>query len=307
LFADPLAYLTAKTNGLEELASEILEDAGLSEADIDDVPSFGQSTLKPPPVVASTSDLVWPSLSTGESYFDRALANGALEAPEPAYVNGDAAAAATTSAALDEWAKEEEEPDIDPEEGGWELDADGADFQDAEEVDVEGAAEAAEAAEELGSSFTPGVSETEHWVRNSPLAADHVAAGSFETAMQLLQRQLGIVNFASLKPLFLAAYRSSHTYLSPSASLPPLQLHIRRNPAESSLSRVVPVVARSLQAVRSELAEGFRAVSGNKLADAQTTFKSVLSALLLVPLTSDTEAKQVRLIYHFWVIFLTRF
>ena len=34
---DPLAYLTAKTNGLSDLALEILEEAGLTEADVDDV------------------------------------------------------------------------------------------------------------------------------------------------------------------------------------------------------------------------------------------------------------------------------
>ena len=37
---DPLAYLTAKSNGLDDVALEILETAGLSEADVDDVPAF---------------------------------------------------------------------------------------------------------------------------------------------------------------------------------------------------------------------------------------------------------------------------
>ena len=32
-----------------------------------------------------------------------------------------------------------------------------------------------------------GVSDAEYWIRNSPLAADHIAAGSFETAMQLVK------------------------------------------------------------------------------------------------------------------------
>lgn len=77
------------------------------------------------------------------------------------------------------------------------------------------------------------------------------------------------------------------------ASLPPLQLHVRRNPAESSLSRVLPVVARSLQSVRSELTEGYRLVSGNKLAEAQEAFRHVLQSLLVVVLSSDEEAKQV--------------
>jgi hypothetical protein len=34
--AEPLAYITAKTNGLDELASEILESAGLTEDDVED-------------------------------------------------------------------------------------------------------------------------------------------------------------------------------------------------------------------------------------------------------------------------------
>lgn len=96
-----------------------------------------------------------------------------------------------------------------------------------------------------------------------------------------------------LKPLFLSIYRSSHTYLTPVASLPPLQLHIRRNPAEGSLGRALPVVVRSLGSLRIELSEGFRLLAQNKLAEAQAVFRAVLRALLLVPLSSDEEARQV--------------
>ena len=194
-------------------------------------------------------------------------------------------------------------------EGGWELDADAAEFQSA--LDGEETIEADE--DELGAGAAPGVDETELWVRNSPLAVDHVAAGSFESAMQvrliagilnaylimdvssqLLNRQFGVVNFAPLKPLFLSIYRSSHVYISPVASLPPLKVHVRRNPSESSSSRLLPVAARSLQSICAELAEGYRFVSGNKLAEAQNTFRTVLHALLLVVLSSDDEARQVK-------------
>ncbi|KAK0449697.1 coatomer WD associated region-domain-containing protein [Desarmillaria tabescens] len=281
----PLAYLTAKTNGLEELAEEILEAAGLTTDDVDDVPTFGPSTLKPPPVVTQTTDLVWPVVSAGENFFDRALASGSLEGIESSYTNGDAAAGG--SSALDAWAQEEADADLGPEEGGWELDADAEEEEPS--ADVNGVEVPED--EDLGAGANPGVDETELWVRNSPLAADHVAAGSFETAMQLLNRQLGIVNFAQLKPLFLSIYRSSHTYLSPVASLPPLQLHIRRNPTETSPGRVLPVAVLSLKSVHTELSEGYRFVSGNKLAEARTAFRSVLQSLLLIALTSDNEAK----------------
>ena len=123
-----------------------------------------------------TTDLNWPAINVGENYFEKALANGALEGGEP-YVNGIDGAAAGSSA-LDDWAKDEEvQEDIPPEEGGWDLDADAEEEEDEEED--------AEPEEELGAGATPGVSETALWVRNSPFAGDHVAAGSFETAIQV--------------------------------------------------------------------------------------------------------------------------
>lgn len=102
-----------------------------------------------------------------------------------------------------------------------------------------------------------------------------------------------MVNFAPLKPLFLSTYRSSRVYLSPIASLPPLQLHIRRNPSESSPSRVLPVLPRSLASVTGELSEGFRFVSGNKLPEAQAVFRTILQELVLMVVSSDAEAKEV--------------
>ncbi|KAH7886951.1 coatomer WD associated region-domain-containing protein [Phlebopus sp. FC_14] len=288
----PLAYLTAKTNGLEAEATGILDAVGLSEADVDDVPAFGRSTLKPPPIVTSTANQNWPSVSMGDDFFDRALANGHLDSDgNIPYVNGVDSAALDVSSTLDDWAKEENFDAIDVEEGGWELDADGGEAEGQTEEEFE---DAVDESEDIGAGAAPGVSESELWVRNSPFAGDHVAAGSFDTAMQLLNRQFGVVNFTILKPLFLSIYLSSHAYVSPIASLPPLQLHVRRNPSETSPSQVLPVVVRSLASICAELSEGFRLVSGNKLPEARAVFRSVLQALLLVVVSSDAEAKEWR-------------
>ena len=54
------------------------------------------------------------------------------------------------------------------------------------------------------------------------------------------------------------------------------------------------MAVKTLQSIKPELHEGYKAVSGNKLADAKTSFKSVLLSLLLVPITSDAEATEVR-------------
>jgi coatomer subunit alpha len=164
----PLAYLTAKSNGLDSLAEEILRKAGKTEADLEDLPAISTSTLKPPPVVTSTTSLVWPQIATTENFFEKALVNGHLPpAPEGSYVNG-----------LDDMVNEErapgdeEEEEAEEEEGDWGLD------EGEDEV-------AAPEEEEEGAGAVEGISELELWVKNSPFAADHVAAGSFETAMQV--------------------------------------------------------------------------------------------------------------------------
>ncbi|QRV90867.1 coatomer subunit beta [Ceratobasidium sp. AG-Ba] len=174
----PLAYLTARNHGLEDLAEEILQSVGLSEDDIEGLPPVASSPLVPPPVVTSTAQLNWPALSKGENFFEKAMANGGLLDPSASpetYVNG-----VETGPALDEWetggATAEDEEAADAE--GWDLDEGVGDAVDEETNVVEGADGAA-----------TGISETELWTRNSPFAADHVAAGSFESAMQTLRAQ----------------------------------------------------------------------------------------------------------------------
>jgi coatomer protein complex subunit alpha (xenin) len=182
---DPLAYYTAKSNGLDELAEEILEIAGMTDEDLPSPPSAASSSSKPlgpPPVITSQSELNWPQKGLGESYFDRALAAGIDAGEDAGYVN------VYTNGEMkeDAWADEvdvsggaEEGEEVNEDEG-WDLDAEVIETV-REEIQEEVQGEAGE----FPSDVSPGVNEDEQWTRNSPLAADHAAAGSFETAMQV--------------------------------------------------------------------------------------------------------------------------
>jgi coatomer subunit alpha len=48
------------------------------------------------------------------------------------------------------------------------------------------------------------------WIQKSSMAGEHAAAGNFDIAIRLLSRQLGIKNFAPLKPLFFFQDRVTH-------------------------------------------------------------------------------------------------
>ena len=221
----PLAYLTAKTNGLEELAAQILTSSGIQESDIEGLPNLGDLPLQPPPVITHTANHLWPMLGVEENFFDKALANGHVSD----YVNSDAAA--NTLESWEAGEPEAVEEEAEPEEGeGWDLggaedDANPTFLDAGEDVPLEDEGDAAGAAR--------GVSEPELWARNSNFAADHVAAGEFESAMQvrvfLLDEgiSLTILNSRSSSTARLGPSSSHHSSLS---SCPSIVQHTSSSP-----------------------------------------------------------------------------
>ncbi|EPQ26336.1 uncharacterized protein PFL1_05984 [Pseudozyma flocculosa PF-1] len=123
--------------------------------------------------------------------------------------------------------------------------------------------------------------------------ADRAAA----TAMTLLSRQAGIVDFAPLKPLFLASYLSARSFLPAAPSVGPMEVLLRRNNEESEgkVSKALPAAPRTVQQLTSvELQEGYKAVSTNKLADAEHIFRSLLHQLVLTPAKTEAEASEIQ-------------
>lgn len=152
----------------------------------DDLPppprNAGHSSLAPPKASFSQVGNNWPIKNLGESFFDRALANGGIDGSA-----GESSAMANGVEQLDAWAADEpaiddEDDEVDEDEG-WDLDAEVIAAPEEEEVEDEITGGDAD----LSEGVSPGIAEDEMWVRNSPLAADHAAAGNFESAMQVSQ------------------------------------------------------------------------------------------------------------------------
>jgi len=65
----------------------------------------------------------------------------------------------------------------------------------------------------------------------SSVAAEHAATGQFDSAVELLRRQAGIVRFDRIKPKMLAAYQAGRVCLPTLPSLPPLVTPLSRTVA----------------------------------------------------------------------------
>lgn len=271
-----MAYLTAKTHGLTEEAESILEACGLTEDQIS-LPSLGEAS-QIPNVVVPTYKSNWPVKPASHSSFEKALLSEVTgeETIENGYDMVEDEEGDVTRA--DELGEGGEEEDA----SGWDM---GDDIQIEEEaslIDVE-------------APTGPASSEADIWARNSPLAADHVAAGSFDTAMQLLSRQVGAVNFEPLKPRFMEIYQSSKTYLPATAGLEPLVNYVRRTVEETDSRKVLPVIPRSLETLASvDLQEGYAAMRSNKLEEGVQIFRRILNSVLVNVVSSEADVAEAR-------------
>jgi coatomer subunit alpha len=278
--------MTAKSHGLIEECESILEATGLTEDQIS-LPTIG-APLPIPRAIVSTHKASWPTKATSQSFFEKAL-RGQVEGlsleDEPASTaNGfgfDNASEEDGGTSKQNGNLMEAEDDEDA--AGWDIGDDIVPEVESDFINVD--------SPEAG----VGSSEAELWARNSPLAADHIAGGSFETAMQLLNRQVGAVNFAPLKPRFITIYEASRTYLPASIGLPPLINYVRRTVDETDPQKLLPNIPHDLESIASsDLQKGYDAVRNNKLEDGAVIFKKMLHSLLANAVSGPSEVSEAK-------------
>ncbi|KAH7575011.1 hypothetical protein ACOSP7_005567 [Xanthoceras sorbifolium] len=289
----PLAYITASVHGLQDVAERLAAELG------DNVPSLPEgkvpSLLMPPTPVMCSGD--WPLLRVTKGIFEGGLDNvGAIDEDEEAadgdwgeeldmvdvdgLQNGDVAAILEDG----EVAEENEE------EGGWDLE----DLELPPEADTPKATVNARSA--IFVAPTPGMPVSQIWIQRSSLAAEHAAAGNFDTAMRLLNRQLGIKNFAPLKSMFLDLHSGSHTYLRAFSSAPVISLAVERGWNESASPNVrgPPALVFNFTQLDEKLKAGYKATTAGKFTEALRLFTTILHTIPLIVVESRREVDEVK-------------
>jgi len=134
------------------------------------------------------------------------------------------------------------------------------------------------------------------WVGNSAVAGDHAAAGSFETAVQLLHRQIGIVNFAPLKAAFLQAYVGARCSVPALPHLPALPVHVSRGELDQAPPRAatLPAVAVSLPLLEARLQHAYACFSEGKWGECRDTCDGLFALLPLCVVARKDDEKEVR-------------
>ncbi|KAI4318640.1 hypothetical protein MLD38_032316 [Melastoma candidum] len=292
----PLAYAAASAHGLEDIAERLAAELG------DSVPTLPEgkktSLLMPPMPLLCGAD--WPLLrvmkgifeggldSTGRGNADEEEMDGQGDWEEELDVvditgleNGDVIAMEDV----------EEGAEDGDEEGGWDLE----DLELPPDVETPRPS-SVQARSSVFVAPTPGMPVSQIWVQKSSIAGEHVAAGNFDTAMRLLNRQLGIRNFAPLKSLFLDLHTGSHAYLRAFSSAPVVSLAIERGWNESASPNVrgLPALIINFSQLDEKLKAGYRATTSGKFSEALRLFLSILHSIPLIVVESRREVDEVK-------------
>ncbi|XP_019152993.1 PREDICTED: coatomer subunit alpha-2-like [Ipomoea nil] len=290
----PLAYITASIHGLSDIAERLAAELG------GNVPSLPKqkthSLLLPQIPISGGGD--WPLLMVTKGIFGGALDIGNRGAQEDYEEPTDADWGESLDIGEVETLQngdinivlEEVEGQEENDEGGWDL----------EDLDLPPDAETPKAAPNARSSVfiapTPGMPVSQIWVQKSSLAAEHAAAGNFDTAMRLLNRQLGIRNFNPLKQLFTDLHVGSHTYFLASSSAPVISVAVERGWSESASPNVrgPPALVFNFSQLEEKLKSGYKLTTQGKFSEALRTFQSILHTIPLIVVESRREVDEVK-------------
>jgi len=275
-----LAYVCAKTNGIEDEAARLA--TRLQEANVPLPPVSAVTPLAPPVPLYQAESRNWPLMAVQRGELERAAE--ALRA-HPHEHN------ASTVAREDDIFDDGPNPmAAAPVEEMW--DDDELDLGDEPIVEPppkpaggRGAATVKDdepAVELTFATVERGQPVTVQWVANSTCAADHVAAGSFETAMRLLNRQVGVINFAPLKPLFMDVFGCNRVQVPGPALMPARDVYLLR-------AGELPLPCFTLRSVQVPLATGYDLFGRAKFDDALVVFQKVLHTIPLVVCAGTDE------------------
>ncbi|KAK6730515.1 hypothetical protein RB195_007150 [Necator americanus] len=296
-----LAYLTAATHGYEEEADMLKSELESKGQPIPPIDPNAKLLVPPPPICKLEEN--WPLLSTARGPFEflglvpPSKAPGAGVSQKPAA----AAFAVADDADMDEGGAWGEEGDyLVGEDGQIEVDDDdvlAGTADDGEEGwDVEDDLAIPDVPTSIGNEdvVVPnrGQPPTTHWPANSRLVADHVAAGSFESALRLLHDQLGVVSREPFKEIFMSTYASSRVSFSALPNTKVLFGYPLRNWQEASGKSGLPAVAVTLADLASKLQGCYHLTTAGKFADAIEKLRKILLSVPMLVVNSKQEVAE---------------
>jgi coatomer protein complex subunit alpha (xenin) len=279
----PLATLTAKTHNITEFI-ERLEDQMQGTDVSSQIPANAQLLLPPVPLYRPEQggDVNWPLLKSTQTIFKEKNfeEQQASQLPEEREFRDLDDAPENTTA---DW---EDSGDVNL--AAWDDglgDLEG--LEGFEDIPAD-----APISEEKSSVVTVGDTPQQKWLKKRRLAADLIAAGEFEEALNLLRKRLGVINADPLEILFKQAYWATCSSLPGLPQSPALNWPLLASGSVKSRD-LSPVLLYTVQYIHEMLKDAKQKTSAGNFKDSVVVFRS---ALQCIPLSFATDAKEEQML-----------
>lgn len=140
---------------------------------------------------------------------------------------------------------------------------------------------------------TAGNTTYSNWVSNSSHCADHFAAGSAETAVNLLNRQIAAVNVEPLKVKAIALFSGAHVFLPGFPLHPSNTIPVVKDFSKAG-SNSMPVLSLKVSMLLDLLKSAYKAFTNAQFIECHDALKSIITAIPTVAATSRTETNDLK-------------
>ncbi|XP_065175789.1 coatomer subunit alpha-like [Sycon ciliatum] len=277
-----LAYMSAKTGGFDEEAAQLESEY----PHLQNLSASGEALVPEQPV--GSCPPTWPLLTVSKTIFESAM-GGDMPAVDMDEDVGDAwgGEADIDLDNLDDPMAEADAPEMEGTGDGWNVDDDDLDLP--EDFD------AGPVGDSIGGYVPPqpAPSQANVWA-HSRLPGDLACAGALDAMFGILNTQLGVVNFAPLKPVVMSLFAQSRTALQGLPNTPGLKGFPHRNWQEAGASKGLPAYGLRLDHLAGRVQSAYQMTTGGKFSEAVVVFRSLLLSAAMLSVDKRKDVEEVR-------------
>lgn len=280
----PLAYATAKTNGLDEIANKILEDSNINLNDISLPNNFKLNKTEVLKPINKLTSKNWPLGEAKLSFFEQALSGNFeelhLDDKENIENSNDLIDNSNNKDNKNIIENDFIDEDIIDDGDAWDL--------GDEDLDVE--LDNVEEEEEENTDITKLTKELKNWVNNAKTPGAYIAAGKFDVAASMLNKQVGVKNFEPIRERFMEIYTSSKLSIATfdgdnNNNNLPVYITDNEKIEDGKILGLVP----GFESLESLVQEGFRLFKVNQLSASIEVFRKIIYIIVTLSLTTEEE------------------
>jgi coatomer protein complex subunit alpha (xenin) len=293
-----LAFMTAVAYNLIDSAKRIEDLLHAASLPIPHVPGTASLLMPPTPIVRGDN---WSYLSISQSYLSHQSDNAKEKLGKHRLASNEEEEHFEDATAGGNWGDDDLFNDEDeqlsnqktsksaPSKSGWEEDDLDLSDDEVSPIAVSGGIESLSAFVPPSNGNSPQLS----WCAESSHCADHFAAGAVESAVQLLNRQIGAINMKPLKSACYPIFAGAQAFLPGICQSPAVRNFLVRESNKTNTGSF-PTMVYSVKNLLESLKQAYRLFTAAQFDDCRTLLETILNLAPLVPTSSKSEADDLR-------------